>query len=302
MKNNYHKLLWQFNVGKYYDRYTMMLFITDLHGYNSMAVEMSKPFVDIKDKTDLVYYAKESGTEIKIENLIFALNVTPEKAVEYFKKLGITISTDWMEALQNCRQHSFTITKVMSMDILSDFKELLDKAITDGVSAADFKKEIKEKLATKGWLGRIISDVPGQEKIDSPWRLNLIYRQNTQTAYNQGRWSHAQETQKTFPYIQMISTIDKVTTDECRGLHLKVMRIDDKDISSFLPPGHYHCRRRFRALNESIAKKRGLSSVKSDSIKNLKNIKGFEFTGIGNYKPDLTKYPPEIVNESKKRA
>lgn len=300
MKSNYHKLLNQFKNAKYYNRFTMMTFISILHGYNSMTIEFNQPEIEIKNINTYSEFLMKDTENIKLSDLLYALNLTPKKAVEYFKSKGIVISENWMETLKNSRQHSFTISKIMNMDILTDFKSLLEKAIEEGMSAYDFKKQIKELLAQKGWLGHKISDKKGQEFIDSPWRLNLVYRQNIQTAYNQGRWDQVNETKTTRPYIQFISTIDKVTTKECKSLHLKILKITDKKIKYFLPPGHYNCRRRFRSLSEFFIKKKGLNIVVGSSIINLKNQKGFEFNGIGKYKPDYSKYPPEIINELKK--
>lgn len=305
MQSNYHSLLWNFKSSNYYDRFAQMNFLGMVHGFNSMSVEQEQPFKDIKSFDDMVIIAKdveEALKNMKLADILYALGVKPEKAIEYFEKQGIVISKDWKEALKNARNHSFTITKVMSADILKDFKDLLTTALKDGTSLQDFRKQIKDKLADKGWLGKVISDKPGQEKIDSPWRLNLIYRQNLQTAYNHGRWDRVQETVKTWPHLQFLSTIDKVTTKACIGLHLLVMSIGDKKIKLFLPPGHYHCRRRFRVINDSIFKKKGMTLTKGSSIMNLRNMEGFEFTGIGGWKPDYSKYPPEIINELKKKA
>ena len=301
---DYDSLLWNLNSSKFYERLSKSIFLMILFGFNSMAVEKQKPFQDINNFSDFVIYAKDFEKQFKdttLSAILYALDLTPEKAVEYFEKKGVAISKDWKEALKNSRKQAFTVTKVMNLDILTDFKDELLKAIKDGVSLADFKKSIKERLANRGWLGKTISDVPGQEKIDTPWRLNLIYRQNIQTSFNQGRWSNAEETQKTWPYIQFLSVVDKVTTKICIGMNLVILKINDPNIKQFIPPSHFGCRRRFRVINESIKKRRGLKASKGTSKLQFKNLKGFTWTGIGKYKPDLTKYPKELLKQLRKR-
>jgi len=305
MLKNYPSLLWKFKTAKYYERYSKVLFLSYLLGNNSMQTERQKPFVDIKNFADMEIYAKEflaNYKDITLKQLLWAFDLTPEKAVEYFEKKGIAISKDWKEALKNCRKEAFTITKVKSLDILNDFKKMLLKALKEGMSIQDFRKQSKEMLEVKGWRGKKISDVPGQEKIDCPWRLNLIYRQNMQTAYSDGRWQNAQATQQTFPYIQMLSTIDKVTTKQCIGMNMLVMSIADSQIKYFLPPSHFHCRRRFRILNNTILKRRGYTVSKGASIPQLKNMKGFEFKGIGGITIDNSRYSSELIKELKKRT
>jgi SPP1 gp7 family putative phage head morphogenesis protein len=308
MSDDYANLFWKFNTAKYYDRFAQIIFLSILHGYNSMYAEQGKPFMQIKNHETIANYEKylrepdEETKQISFKDIFFALNLTPEKAVAYFEKKGIKISNTWREALKNSRLHAFTITKVMSADILKDFKELLEKAIREGTSLANFKEQIKNILANRGWLGRKISEVPGQEKIDSPWRLELVYRTNLQSAFNHGRWDRVQDTRVTFPYVQFLSTIDKVTTKECVMLHLTTMSIGDKNIRFFLPPGHYHCRRRFRVLNDTLMKKNGLKVVSGASMMAYRNMEGFEFSPMGKWNPDWSKYPPEIINQLKKRA
>jgi len=305
MLSDYSSLIWKLNSGKFYQRMTRAIFLMILFGYNSLAVERQKPFKNITSFAEAEIYAKEVDkllTNIGLSNILYALDLTPEKAVEYFEKKGIVISKDWKEALNNSRKHAFTISKLMDLDILKDFKAELLKAIKNGIPVAEFRKQIKDILAQKGWLGeKTKTPETDKLKLQSPWRLNLIYRQNVQTAFNQGRWSQAQETKATWAYIQFLSIVDKVTTVACRGLNNIVMSISDKQIKKFLPPGHFGCRRRFRVLNDRLRIKNGLRVRKGASILHLKNRKGFTWTGIGKYKPNLSKYPKELLKELRKK-
>ena len=80
------------------------------------------------------------------------------------------------------------------MDVLVDIKKEVDRALAEGVSLAEFKQDLGERLAAKGWFapkgeaakielpdGTIRKRLP-------PWRLELIWRTNIQTAYSAGRY------------------------------------------------------------------------------------------------------------------
>jgi SPP1 gp7 family putative phage head morphogenesis protein len=226
-----------------------------------------------------------------------AFNKTPEEALQYFKDKGIAVSDNFKETIKVIEDDCFTISKVADMDILVDFKDLIEQAIKDGMTVNDFKKQIKEKLAEKGWTGRNISTVPGQETIDNPWRLNLIYRQNLQDAYMMGRLQRQDEVADVFPYAELIAVIDAVTTPICRGLNGIIMLLSELKSSGRYPPLHFDCRTRARTITEDKAKSKGIS--KTEEYQHVHPAEGFDNLP-GQFKPNLKNYPKELVEEYNK--
>lgn len=230
---------------------------------------------------------------LSLQDLKYAFGLSPERAIEYFKSKGVEISPDWKETFKIIQKHAFTVSGVMSMDVLNEFKAMIEKALETGLTAAEFRKQLLENFQKRGWLGK---EVDG--KMTSPWRMNLIYRQNLQSSYMEGRHVRAVLNKSNRPYIQFLSTIDNSTTKNCQSLHLVVMKIDDPKINFFLPPGHFQCRRRTRTLSEELLKRRKLTVTQGKNVLHLKNEKGFE-KKPGGWQPDLSDYPKELVNQYK---
>lgn len=228
---------------------------------------------------------------LSLEDFKYAFGLTPEKAVEYFKSKGVAIAANWKEAFKIIKQHCFTVSGVMKVEVLLEFAKMVEKSLEKGLSASEFVKQLTENFQNRGWLGKEVNG-----KIMKPWRLKLIRRQNLQTQYMEGRHVKAVLNKNNRPYIQFMSTLDGSTTDNCNKLHLKVMKIDDPKINLFLPPGHFNCRRRTRTLSEDLLKSRKLKVVSGKSLMHLRNEKGFEKNPAG-WKPDLSEYPKELVNQ-----
>jgi len=79
-------------------------------------------------------------------------------------------------------------------DLLADFREAVDKAITQGTTLEDFRKDVDRIVATHGW------DYNGGRN----WRSRVIYETNVRQAYNAGRWKQMTdpETMQILPYLQ----------------------------------------------------------------------------------------------------
>ena len=222
------------------------------------------------------------------EKLIKALKLcfskSPKEAVNYLKSMNIEISWDWKEQLDIIKRHSFTVAKVMSADILQDIFDEVQKAIEDGTTFNDFKKELTEKLEQKGY----------SHNNGSAWRLDTIYRTNLQSAYMAGRFYQMKAIETDYPYWQYIAVLDVRTRPNHASIHGKVVKSDDAFWDRAFPPSGYNCRCRTRALDEAYVERRGLKVVSGDSLKSFTPDDGFDGSPAAEYKPDLRKYAPQI--------
>jgi len=64
-------------------------------------------------------------------------------------------------------------------DLLSDFRGAVDRAITEGITLAAFRKDFDRIVKTHGW----------SYKGSRNWRSEVIYSTNIRTAHAAGRWS-----------------------------------------------------------------------------------------------------------------
>jgi SPP1 gp7 family putative phage head morphogenesis protein len=195
-------------------------------------------------------------------DLLYAIGLPPEKAIEYFKSKGYTFSWDWYDTWQEAHAKAFTVAKVMRMDVLQDIRGMVQVAIDKGITFQQFKKELELKLQAKGWWGRkVIGDETGAKEVQlgSPHRLKTIYQTNLQTAYNAGRWKEQMENVDNRPYLQYVAVMDKRTRPAHAALNGKVFRADDPFWNTHYPPLGFRCRCRCRALSGKNLKDRGLA-------------------------------------------
>lgn len=195
-------------------------------------------------------------------DLLYAIGLPPEKAIEYFKSKGYTFSWDWYDTWQEAHAKAFTVAKAMRMDILQDIRDMVQKSLDEGITFQQFKKELEPKLRAKGWWGKmIIGDETGAQAVQlgSPYRLKTIYQTNLQTAYNAGRYKEMIDNVDDRPYWQYVAVMDSRTRPAHAALNGKVFRYDDPFWDTHYPPLGFRCRCRVRALSEKDIKNRGLT-------------------------------------------
>ena len=222
--------------------------------------------------------------------------LAPALAIKYFKKKGNTYSWDWYEVWEDAHKKTFTVAKVMREDILKDIRTAIDKALSEGKTFHEFKKELKPTLQKKGWWGeQIIVDTQGvAEKVQlgSLYRLKTIYRVNMQVAYQTGRYKTQIDNVDNRPYWEYIAVLDASTRPEHAELNGMIFRYDDPFWSAFYPPNGWNCRCRVNALSNYKLQKRkvGISSSKGllSEEPRLVSKKSGEYKPVAVYTDPLT--------------
>jgi SPP1 gp7 family putative phage head morphogenesis protein len=203
-----------------------------------------------------------------LPDLYTALNLPPAKAMEYFTAKGYTLSWDWHDVWQDAHAHAFTVAKVARMDILQDIRDSVNKAIEDGITFTEFRKQLEPTLRAKGWWGKqMLMDENGQGtqvQLGSPWRLRTIYDTNVQTAYMAGRYKSQIDNADDRPFWQFVVVLDSRTSRICTPLAGLVFRYDDPIWDSLYPPNHWRCRTRVRALSADDLDDAGISTESSE--------------------------------------
>ncbi len=195
------------------------------------------------------------------------LGKTPEEITSWFEAKGYDMSWNWQELWQAEHGRSFTVAKVMKLDILQDIRAEVDNAVKNGETFEQFRRNLEYKLKRSGWWGRVrAADVPGFDpaagidpdetvQLGSPWRLQTIYNTNINSAYSMGRYRAQRKAARTHPYWQYIAILDDHTRDEHAALHEKVWMYDDPFWDYFYPPNGWGCRCRVRTLSEKQFKR-----------------------------------------------
>jgi SPP1 gp7 family putative phage head morphogenesis protein len=193
----------------------------------------------------------------------YAIGLSPEKAIEYFRSKGYAITFRWSDIWGAAHAKAFTVAKCAQLDVLQDIRGAVDKALAEGQTFRDFQKNITPTLQAKGWWGKkmMVDPLTGEEKpvqLGSPRRLETIYRTNIAVAESAGRYKELMESVDTHPYWQYIAVHDAKTRPSHMALDGKVFRWDDPFWNKFFPPIDWGCRCHVRALTAKQVRERGL--------------------------------------------
>lgn len=194
-----------------------------------------------------------------------AFNLAPKKALEFFRKKGYAVSFAWQDTFNEEHNHAFTVAKMADIDLLTDMRKAVDKAISEGLTLEQFKKLIEPTLQEAGWWGRkeVVDPTTGETtvaELGSPRRLRTIYRTNLKTAYAAGQWAQIEETKAEAPFL----LYDAVDDDRTRPEHAEwddtILPIDDAWWSFHTPPNGWECRCSVIQLSKAQAEAMGYSA------------------------------------------
>lgn len=205
-------------------------------------------------------------------DLAYLIGLEPDKAVDYLRNKGVSITWDWTDQWNEAHAKAFTVAKATSQGVLQDIREAVDSAVATGRTAREFARELEPLLRKKGWWGRqqVSDPKTGEQRmvqLGSPWRLENIYRTNTMSAYNAGRLQAQREQAQERPWLQYLAVMDSRTRPSHAALHEKVFAADDPVWDTIYPPNGYGCRCRVRALTAEDLDARGLTPAQGGHIK-----------------------------------
>ncbi len=179
----------------------------------------------------------------------------PKEAVAYFRAKGAALAPSfaWQDVWQQEHATQFTVAKSAGFDILQDLHQAVDKAIAEGRTFADFKRDLVPTLQAKGWWGKADMVDPATGKVvtaqlGSPRRLRIIYDTNIRMAHAAGHWQQIQRVKEARPYLRYSAIMDGRTRPEHKGWHGLVLPEDDPFWDTHYPPNGWRCRCKVQQL------------------------------------------------------
>lgn len=170
------------------------------------------------------------------------------EAIQFFRNKLNMPTERWDDLWQDQHALGFMIAGATKSDILSDFRTAVDKAIADGVTLADFRKEFDAIVKKYGW----------QYNGGRGWRSRVIYDTNMRQAYNAGRWAQFQVNRERRPYLMY----KHGGSADPRPLHLEwdgiVLHIDNPWWDQHMPQNGWGCSCKVFALSEKDVQRKGL--------------------------------------------
>lgn len=153
-----------------------------------------------------------------------------DEAIDFFRG-KVPLTAEAFKALSGqARDRAFTLAGAASADLVADVKGELLKALEEGATLEEFRKNVNALLERKGWTGL------------NPWHAENIFRTNIQTAYSAGRWAQYQETKGSRPYLMYDAVNDDRTRTSHRAMDGHVAHMDDAFWQTWYPPNGFRCR------------------------------------------------------------
>lgn len=244
-------------------------------------------------------------------NLTFAFGLTPENAVQYFLAKGYALSYNWNDIWQEQHSKAFTVAKMMQLDLLMDVKKITDDFIAGKIDYKEAASLMTEKLKARGWWGKqkVINPKTGLEEeaqLGSAYRIKKILETNANVSYSAGRYKTQIDAVSFAPYWRYIDMDDKRVRFKHHqvGLIFKnaVLHYSHPFWSIWYPPNDWGCRCRVQNYTAAECEERGytiLTAQEFDAELAKRKIKSpaseWAYNPGEAFKPDLTKYPPELV-------
>jgi len=166
------------------------------------------------------------------------------EALAYAKAQKVVLPGEYYgERIGLARAQARTISGLAGVDQIQHVFDLLDKEMKSGGTFQSFRKAVEA-----GDVGVALSRN----------HLELIYRNNIQTAYSAGRWQQVVANKDNRPYLMYIAVNDGRTRPRHRAMHGHIAKIDDPWWATHHPLNGYRCRCTTRSLGEAEAKRKGI--------------------------------------------
>lgn len=150
-----------------------------------------------------------------------------QKAIEFLLGKLVNLPTQRYDDLE-AQEHdwAFTVAGATKAELLADLRGSVERALTEGKSLGQFKKEFRDIVQRHGW----------QHKGDADWRARIIYQANLRTAYAAGRYEQQEQVTDTFPFRMWVHGDSRAPRPNHLALDGKVFRADDPFWTNHYPP------------------------------------------------------------------
>ena len=174
-----------------------------------------------------------------------------DQAIEFFRQ-KINLPTErWTDLWQGMHARAFVVAGAMQDGLLSDLRTAVDRAIAEGTTLRDFRRDFDAIVQRTGWA----------YKGERGWRTRVIYETNLRTAYAAGRFQQQSDPKvlRSRPYWEYRHGDSR----NPRPLHQSwdgiVLPTDDPWWQTHYPPNGWGCKCSVFALSDRDLSRSGRS-------------------------------------------
>lgn len=225
-------------------------------------VAKSRGFKDLRNSLDKVLsdwdFIESNGKVLK-DGLRKSAMIARDKVKSQYKlknpHYALQVEIDWdlqfEEALNFFRLQAFTVSHVEDAQILAAMKQGILKAMEEGTTFAQYKKEIDQVFENKG--------LPPLSRR----HLETVFNSNMQSAYMAGKFHQLNRLGEFFPYWQYITMDDGKVRPSHEAMHMAVYHKDDPIWREWYPPNGFGCRCDVEAADDDDLAKGGYNLLDS---------------------------------------
>lgn len=169
-----------------------------------------------------------------------------KEQIEFFRRKINIPTNSYADIYNNEHDYAFVVAGANRNALLNDFRAAIDKAISQGTTLEEFRKDFSEIVEKHGW----------SYNGSFNWRSRVIYETNLNSSYQAGRYQQLRDAK--FPYLEYLHS-DYV--EHPRELHESwnhlVLNFNDPWWDSHFPPNGYGCQCRVRGRTKGDLKRMG---------------------------------------------
>lgn len=116
---------------------------------------------------------------------IEAVDLPFQEAIDFMAQKAAVPTQRWTDVWETAHSRAFMVAGAASQALVQDFQKAIQKAIEQGTTLQEFRKDfygIVDKHGWHGWTGE------GNPKTEA-WRIRTIYETNLNMAYSAGRYA-----------------------------------------------------------------------------------------------------------------
>lgn len=176
--------------------------------------------------------------------------------IEYFSRKLDLPTNGWTDIYTKEHDWAFVVAGANRDDILTGFRQAVDKAIAGGSTLADFRKDFDKIVEATGW----------QYKGGRNWRSRIIYETNLRQSYNAGREAQIQLEKKFRPYLRYNHNDSAHPRPQHQAWDGLILPVDDPFWSTHMPANGWGCKCSVETLAQRDMDREGLSVSKRPKI------------------------------------
>ena len=172
-----------------------------------------------------------------------------QEMIDFFREKRPVPTGRWTDLWRDAHDRGFMVAGASRDDVLADFHKAVTRAIEDGITLSDFRKDFDAIVSKHGW----------GYKGSRNWRSRVIYETNVRQSYNAGRYEQMRQVTRSRPWRRYRHS---QTSTNPRPLHLKwdglVLRHDDPWLVARSPMNGWGCKCRLETLADRDLERLGI--------------------------------------------